>query len=81
MRSELAKTDHMWYITNHCRTGSPGNQRGQCICTYTCVHTHTHTDEYTHVSYSLGFGGGFFVGLFFVIVLGKIHYPLLFISS
>ena len=42
MRSELAKTDHMWYMTNHCRTGGPGNQRGQCICTYTCVHTHVH---------------------------------------
>ena len=40
MRSELAKTDHMWYITNHCRTGGPGNQRDKCICThigeYTC---------------------------------------------
>lgn len=30
-----------------------------------CTYTHTHIGEYTHVSYSLGFGSGFFVGLFF----------------
>lgn len=88
MRNELVKTDDMWYVTNHCRMGGPGNQRGSVHIYILHVYIHTYTYRWIYTCFFLLDWQWFFVHLVFccvvaavVIVLGKIDYALLFISS